>query len=66
MTINEMIEKQGYAMDMTIYHISERLKNTNIPALEKAHLEGYITAMVHIKEALKQFEEKKTDGKIIL
>lgn len=65
MTTNEIIEKQTYAIDMTIYHVGERLK-TSLPALEKAHLEGYITALVHIKEALKQFEEKKTDGKIIL
>jgi hypothetical protein len=64
MTITELIEKQTMAMDMTIYHINERLKTCNA-ALEKAHLEGYITAMIHMKEALKNFEPKKNEGRII-
>ena len=66
MTINEIVEKQSHAIDMTLYHLQERLKAGNLTATEKAYIEGYSTAMIHIREAVQQFKEKpNNNGKIV-
>ena len=66
MTINELVEKQTNAIDMTLFHLNERIKAGNMTATEKAYLDGYCTAMVHMREAVQQFKERPNgNGKIV-